>query len=160
MNDEWLPPHEVFYGSRPTLPLLPFQPAYYPTSRQRKVKPRACMFYFLNFGYNHGRDGYKLLGNKAGKVVYSRDTPWYHPEVSWITQGRNTPMETPRDIYVPYQKMYLSTKHLHQLQLPRPQRRHKHQSHHQCPRLRHQPRRQRQHHRLHHRHKHRQRQPF
>ena len=27
VNDEWLSPHEIFYGSRPRLPLLPFLPA-------------------------------------------------------------------------------------------------------------------------------------
>ena len=37
-NDGWLSPHEVFYGGRPPLPLLPFfHPAYYRTPRARKM---------------------------------------------------------------------------------------------------------------------------
>ena len=40
-------PHEIFYGSRPWLPLLPFlQPAYHRVPRQQKTDPRAwiCLF--------------------------------------------------------------------------------------------------------------------
>ena len=67
MNDEWLFPHEVFYGSRPRLPLLPFlQPAYHRVPQQRKTDPRARMCFFLNFGYNHGRDCYRLLDAETG----------------------------------------------------------------------------------------------
>ena len=41
VNDGWLSPHEVFYGSRPPLPLLPFfQPASHRGPRQRKSDPR------------------------------------------------------------------------------------------------------------------------
>ena len=40
VNDEWLSPHEIFYGSRPRSPLLPFlQPAYHRVPRQRKTDP-------------------------------------------------------------------------------------------------------------------------
>ena len=73
MNDEWLSPHEIFYGSHPRLPLLPFlQPAYRRVPRQRKTDPRARMCYFLNFGYNHGRNCYRLLDAETGRVAYSR----------------------------------------------------------------------------------------
>ena len=86
VNDEWLSPHEIFYGSRPRLPLLPFlQPAYHRVPRQRKTDPRARMCYFLNFGYNHGRDCYRLLDAETGRVAYSRYVTWHHPEVPWIT---------------------------------------------------------------------------
>ena len=103
MNDEWLSPHEIFYGSRSRLPLLPFlQPAYHRVPRQRKTDPRARMCYFLNFGYNHGRDCYRLLDAETGRVAYSRDVIWHHPEVPWITTPiRAAPTEPPRDIYVP-----------------------------------------------------------
>ena len=103
MNDEWLSPHEIFYGSRPLLPLLPFlQPAYHRVTRQRKTDPRARMCYFLHFGYNHGRDCYRLLDAETGRVAYSRDVTWHHPEVPWITTPiRAAPTEPPRDIYVP-----------------------------------------------------------
>ena len=62
VNDEWLSTHEVFYGSRPPLLLLPFfYPAFHRIPRTRKTEPRARMRYFLNFGYNCGRDCYTLL---------------------------------------------------------------------------------------------------
>ena len=103
VNDEWLSPHEIFYGSRPRLPLLPFlQPAYHRVRRQWKTDPRARMCYFLNFGYNHGRDCYQLLDTETGRVAYSRDVTWHHPEVPWITTpNRAAPTKPPRDIYVP-----------------------------------------------------------
>ena len=103
VNDEWLSPHEIFYRSRPRLPLLPFlQPAYHRVPRQRKTDPRARMCYFLNFGYNHGRDYYRLLDAETRRVAYSRDVTWHHPEVPWITTPiQATPTEPPRDIYVP-----------------------------------------------------------
>ena len=103
MNDEWLSPHELSYGSRPRLPLLPFlQPAYHRMPRQRKTDPRARMCYFLNCGYNHGRDYYRLLDAETGRVAYSHDVTWHHPEPPWITTPiRAAPTETPRDIYVP-----------------------------------------------------------
>ena len=101
-NDEWLSLHEIFYRSRPRLPLLPFlQPAYHRVPRQRKTDPRARMCYFLNFGYNHGRDCYRLLDAETGRVAYSRDVTWHHPETPWIAPIRAAPAEPPRDIYVP-----------------------------------------------------------
>ena len=102
MNDEWLSPHEIFYGSCPVLPLLPFlQPAYYRVPRQRTTDPRARMWHFLNFGYNHGRDCYQLLDAETGRVAYSRDVTWHHPKAPWITPIRAAPTEPPRDIYIP-----------------------------------------------------------
>ena len=69
MNDEWLSPHETFYGSRPRLPLLPFlQPTYHRAPRQRKTYSRARMGCFLNVGYNHGRDGYRLR-DRGGSLI-------------------------------------------------------------------------------------------
>ena len=48
VNDEWLSPDEIFYGSRPRLPLLPFlQSAYHRVPRQRKTDPRARTRYVL-----------------------------------------------------------------------------------------------------------------
>ena len=96
-------PYEIFYGSRPRLPLLPFlQPAYHRLLRQRKTDPRARMCYFLIFGYNHGRDCYRLLDAETERVAYSRDVTWHHPEAPWITTPiRAAPTEPPRDIYVP-----------------------------------------------------------
>ena len=102
VNDEWLCLHEIFYGSRPRLPLLPFlQPAYHRMPHQRKMDPRARMCYFLIFGYNHGRDCYRLLDAETGRIAYSRDVTWHHPETPCITPIRAAPTEPPRDIYVP-----------------------------------------------------------
>ena len=102
MNDEWLSPHEIFYGSRPRLPLLPFfQPAYHRVPRQRYTDPRARMCYFLNLGYHPGRDCYRLLDVETGRIAYSHDVTWHHPEAPWITPIRVAPTEPSRDIYVP-----------------------------------------------------------
>ena len=93
VNDEWLSLHDIFYGSRPRLPLLPsLQPAYHRVPRQRKTDPRARMCYFLDLGYNHGRDCYRPLDAETRRVAYPRDITWHHPKIPWIT---------PKDIYVP-----------------------------------------------------------
>ena len=101
MNDEWLSPHKIFYGRRPRLSLLPFlQPANHRVPQQRKTDPRARMCYYLTFGYNYGWDCYRLLDAETGRVAYSRDVTWHHPETPWITPIRAAPTEPPRDIYV------------------------------------------------------------
>ena len=102
MNEEWLSPREIFYGSRPRLRLLPlFQPAYHRLPRQQKTDPRACMCYFPNFGYNHGRNCYRLLDAETERVIHSRDVTWHHPETTWITSIRTAPIKPAKDIYVP-----------------------------------------------------------
>ena len=63
--------------------------------------PRARMCYFLNFGYNHGWDCYRLPYAETGRIACSRDVTWHHPETPWITPIRATPIEPSRDIYVP-----------------------------------------------------------
>ena len=82
-----------------------FQTAYHRVPRQRKTEPRANLCYFLNFGYNHGRDYSKLLDAEIGKkVVFSRVFTWYHPEAPLIlpaTAVGNPPAVPPEDIYVP-----------------------------------------------------------
>ena len=81
---------------------MPFlQPAYHRAPRQRKTDPRARMCYFLNFGCNHGGDCYRLLGVKTGRIAYSRDVIWHHPETPLITPIRAAPAERPKEIYVP-----------------------------------------------------------
>ena len=101
-NDGWLSPH----GDHPPLPLLPFfQPAYHHrVAQQRKSDPRSCLCYFLNFGYNHGHDCLKILDAETGKVLFSCDVTWYHPEASFIppvTAVGNLSTAPPEDIYVP-----------------------------------------------------------
>lgn len=58
-----------------------YQPAYYCIPHERETETRAHMCYILNFGYNHQRDCHKLLDEETGRVVYSRDVTWHHPEV-------------------------------------------------------------------------------
>ena len=100
VNDEWLSPHEIFYGSRPRLPLLPFlQPAYYRVPRQRKTDPRARVCHFLIVRYNHGRHCYRLLDAETGRVGYSRDVTWHHLEAPWITPIRAAPTEPPGNLH-------------------------------------------------------------
>ena len=105
VNDGWLSPHEMFYGNRPPLPLLPFfQPVYHRVPRQHKSGPRACLCYFLNFGYNHGHDCHKLLDAETENVIFSRDVTWHHPEAPLIppaTAVGNPPIAPQEDIYVP-----------------------------------------------------------
>ena len=80
-NGGWLSLHGIFYGSRPPLPLLPFfQPVYHRVPGQRKSNPRARLCHLLNFGYNYVQDCHKLLGAETGKVVFSCDVTWHHPE--------------------------------------------------------------------------------
>ena len=104
-NDGWLSPHEIFYGNHPPMALLPyFQPAYHRVHRQRKSDPRARLYYFLNIGYNHGHDCHKLLDAETGKVLFSREVTWHHPEAPLIpptTAVGNPPTARPGDIYVP-----------------------------------------------------------
>ena len=72
--------------------------------RQRKSDPPARLCCFLNFGCNYGRDCHKLLDAETGKVVFSRDVMWHHPEAPLIlpaTVAANPPAAPPEDIYVP-----------------------------------------------------------
>ena len=103
VDDKWLSCHKIFYGSHPRLSLLHFlQPAYHRVPRQRRTDLRAHMWYsFIYFGYDHGRDSYRVLGAETGRVAYSRDVTWRHPETPWITPIRAVPTEPPRNIYVP-----------------------------------------------------------
>ena len=74
-NDGWLSPHEIVYGNRPPLPLLPFsQPAYHREPRQHKSDTRARLCYFFNFGYNDGHDCHKLRWTRRRERLYFRAT--------------------------------------------------------------------------------------
>ena len=73
-------------------------------SRQRKSDPCARLCYFLNFGYNYWHERHQLLDTVTGKVVFSRDVTWYHPEAPLIppaTAVGNSPTAPPKNIYVP-----------------------------------------------------------
>ncbi|CAM9373706.1 unnamed protein product, partial [Ascophyllum nodosum] len=52
----------------------------------------------------HGHDCHKLLNAETGKVVFSRNVTWHHPETPLIppaTAIGNPPTVPPEDIYVP-----------------------------------------------------------
>ena len=63
---------------------------------------RLC--FFLNFGYNHGTDCFKIMDAETGKVAHSRDITWHQPReplispaptvglgVPHLSSGANTP---------------------------------------------------------------------
>ena len=73
-NSGMLSPYEIFYGSRPPMPTLPFcKPAYHSIPRQGKLDRQARMCYFLNFDYNHGSDCVKIMDAETGRIVHPRD---------------------------------------------------------------------------------------
>ena len=79
-NSGMLSPHEVFFGSHPPMPVLPFcKPAYHRVPRQSKLDRQARPCYFLNFGYNHGSDCFKVMDTETGRIVHSRDVTWHQP---------------------------------------------------------------------------------
>ena len=82
-NNGMLSPHEVFYGGRPPLLILPLcKPAYHCVPRQSKMD-QARPWFFLNFGYNHGTYFFKVT--ETGRVVHSRDFTWYQPQEPLIS---------------------------------------------------------------------------
>ena len=94
VNDEWLSPDEIFYGSRPRLPLLPFlQPTYHRLPRQRKTDPRVRMCNFLNFGYNHGGIATGSWMRRRGGSLIRATSPDTTRKHLWITPIRTAPTE-------------------------------------------------------------------
>ena len=85
-NSGMLSPHEVFFGSRPPMPVLPFcKPAYHRIPRQTKMDRQARRCFFLNFGYNHGSDCFKVMDAETGRIVHSRDVTWHQPRKPLIS---------------------------------------------------------------------------
>ena len=97
-NSGMLSPHEVFFESRPSMPVLPFcKPAYHRVPRQSKLDRQARPCYFLNFGYNHG-------------IVHSRNVTWNQPREPLLppapTAGSGVPQspsgaEMPDYVHIP-----------------------------------------------------------
>ena len=85
-NSGMLSPHEVFFGDRPPMPVLPFcKPAYHRVPRQSKMNRQARPCFFLNFGCNHGSDYFKIMDAETGRVVHSRDVTWHQPREPLIS---------------------------------------------------------------------------
>ena len=104
-NSGMLSPHEVFFGSRPPMPILPFcKPAYHRIPRQTKMDRQARPCFFLNFGYNHGSDCFKVMDAETGRIVHSRDVTWHQPREPLIspapTVGSGVP-QSPSDAEIP-----------------------------------------------------------
>ena len=85
-NSGMLSPYEVFYGSRPPTPALPFcKPAYHRFPRQGKLDRQARRRYFLNFDYNRGSDYMKVMDAETGMILHSRDVTWHRPREPLIS---------------------------------------------------------------------------
>ena len=79
VNSGMLSPHEVFFGDRPPMPVLPFcKPAYHRVPRQSKMDRQAGPCFSPNFGYNYGSDCFKIVDAETGRIVHSRDVTWQH----------------------------------------------------------------------------------
>ena len=104
-NSGMLSPYEVFFESHPPMPVLPFcKPAYHRVPRHAKLDRQARPCYFLNFGYNHGRDSLKIMDVETGRIVHSRDVTWHQPQEPLIspapTVGSGAP-QSPSDVDTP-----------------------------------------------------------
>ena len=96
-NGGKLSPYEIFYGSRPLMPTLPFcKPAYHRIPRQGKLDRQARLCYFLNFGYNHGSHCVKIMDAETGRIVHSRDVTWHQPLEPLISPAPTVESEGPQ----------------------------------------------------------------
>ena len=97
VNSGMLSPYEIFYGSRPPMPALPFcKPAYHRVPRQGKLNRQARPCYFLNFDYNHGgSDCMKIMDAETGRIVHSRDVRWHQPREPLISPAPAVGSEVP-----------------------------------------------------------------
>ena len=96
-NGGMLSPYEIFYGSRPPMPTLPFcKPACHRIPRHGKLDRQARLCYFLNFGYNHGSDCVKIMDVETGWIVHSRDVTWHQPRKPLIFPAPTVESEVPQ----------------------------------------------------------------
>ena len=96
-NSGMLSPYEIFYGSHPPMPTLPFcKPAYHRIPRQGKLDRQARPCYFLNFGYNHGSDCVKIMDAETGRIVHLRDVTWHQPRKPLISTAPTVGSEVPQ----------------------------------------------------------------
>ena len=96
-NGGMLSPYEIFYGSHPPMPTLPFcKPAYHRIPRHRKLDQQTRLCYLLNFGYNHGSDCIKIMDAETGRIVHSRDVTWHQPREPLICPAPTVESELPQ----------------------------------------------------------------
>ena len=92
------------------MPVLPFcTPAYHRIPRRSKMDSQACPCFFLNFGYNHGSDCFKIMVAETGRIAHSRSVTWHQPREPLIypapTVGsglsyQSSGAETPDYVYI------------------------------------------------------------
>ena len=96
-NGGMLSPYEIFYGSRPPMPTLPFcKPAYHRIPRHGELDRQAQPCYFVNFGYNHGSYCVKIMDAETGRIVHSSDVTWYQPREPLISPAPTVGSEVPQ----------------------------------------------------------------
>ena len=79
------------------MPTLPFcKPAYHRIPRQGKLDQQARLCYFLNFGYNHGSDGVKIMDAETRRIVHSCDDTWHQPREPLISPAPTVESEVPQ----------------------------------------------------------------
>ena len=101
-NSGMLSPHEVFFGVPPPMPVLPFsKPAYHRVPRQSKMDRQARPCFFLNFGYNHGSDCFKIMDAATGRIAHSRDVTWHQPREPLISPAPTVRSGVPSHRAVP-----------------------------------------------------------
>ena len=96
-NGGMLSPYEIFYGSCPPMPTLPFcKPACHRIPRQGKLDRQARLYYFLKFGHNHGSDCVKIMDAETGRIVHSHDVTWHQPREPLISPAPTVGSEVPQ----------------------------------------------------------------
>ena len=99
-NSGILSPHEVFFGGRPPIPVLPVlpfcKPAYHRVPRHSKMYRQACPCFLLNFGYNHGSDCFKVMDAETERIVHSRDVTWHQPREPLISPASTVGLAVPQ----------------------------------------------------------------
>ena len=90
-NGGMLSPYEIFYGSHPPMPTLPFcKPAYHRIPRQDKLDRQVRPSYFLNLGYNHGSDWVKIMGLARRHMAPAAGTVDFPGPGSWVGSASAT----------------------------------------------------------------------
>ena len=96
-NSGMVSSYEIFYGSRPPMPALPFcKPMYHRIPRQGKLDRQARPCYFLNFGYNQGSDCMKIMDAETGWIVHSRNVTRHQPREPLISPAPLVGTEVPQ----------------------------------------------------------------
>ena len=68
------------------MPVLPFcKSAYHRVPRQSKMDLQARRCHFLNFGYNHGSDCFKVMDAETGRIIHSHVVTWHQPQEPLIS---------------------------------------------------------------------------